>query len=112
MQKIVQYVLIGMLVLIGACSPSGDPSTNPQQASQQNNQNRGKVLKAMHAGGYTYMFLETGDKQYWVAATMVNVKTNDQVSWTDASLMKNFTSSSLRRTFDEILFVSQATVEK
>ena len=112
MQKIVYCVLLGMLLIVGACSKSPDTATEAPQANQQTSQNSGKVLKAMHAGGYTYMFLENGEKQFWVAATMVNVKINDHVSWTDAALMKNFTSSSLRRTFDEILFVSQATVKQ
>ena len=70
----------------------------------------GKVIKAMHAGGYSYMQVENQGKQFWVAATMMNVKRNDHVSWSDAAVMKNFTSSSLRRTFEEILFVSAAKV--
>ncbi|MFV2055104.1 MAG: NrfJ-related protein [Thiohalomonadales bacterium] len=70
----------------------------------------GKVIKAMHAGGYTYMQLENEGKQFWIAATMMNVQRNDHVTWADAAIMKNFTSSTLRRTFDEILFVSAAKV--
>jgi len=81
------------------------PQSAPGQAPLS-----GKVVKAMHAGGYTYMQVENQGKQFWVAATMMNVKRNDHVAWADAAVMKNFTSSSLRRTFDEILFVSAAKV--
>lgn len=73
---------------------------------------QGKVIKAMHAGGYTYMQIENDGKQFWIAATMLNVQRNDKVSWSDAAVMKNFTSSSLRKTFDKILFVTAAVVEK
>lgn len=72
----------------------------------------GKVIKAMHAGGYTYMQVEDEGKQFWIAATMLNVKRNDRVAWTDAAVMKDFKSSTLRRTFDEILFVSSAAIQK
>jgi len=64
----------------------------------------------MHAGGYTYMEVENKGKQFWVAAPMMNVKRNDHIAWSDGAVMKNFTSSSLRRTFDEIIFVSAAKV--
>jgi hypothetical protein len=71
----------------------------------------GKVLKAMHAGGYTYMEVENHGKRFWIATTMMNVQRNDHISWSDAAVMKNFTSSTLRKTFDEILFVTAAQAE-
>ena len=46
----------------------------------------------------------------WIAATALKVKTGDTVHWQDASEMQNFTSKTLRRTFDKILFVSNAQV--
>jgi hypothetical protein len=41
---------------------------------------------------------------------MMRVKQQDNVQWADAAVMKNFASKSLHRTFDEILFVSNASV--
>ena len=90
------------------------PPTNTQKKAPlaaDNLPTSGKVVKAMHAGGYTYMEMESAGQQFWIAATMMNVKRNDHVSWRDAAVMKNFKSSSLHRTFDEILFVSSATVQ-
>ena len=58
------------------------------------------------------MQVETDGKEKWIAATMMNVKRHDTVSWTDAAVMTNFTSSTLRKTFDEILFVSKASIDK
>ncbi|MDH5325051.1 MAG: NrfJ-related protein [Gammaproteobacteria bacterium] len=72
----------------------------------------GKVVKAMHASGYTYMQVENEGKLFWVAAKMMNVRRNDYVSWQDPSLQRNFNSPTLRKTFDEILFVASATVDK
>lgn len=87
-------------------TPPASAQTSPALPMQ------GKVVKAMHAGGYTYMQVENNGKQFWIAATMLNVKRNDQVHWADAAIMKDFKSSTLRRTFDEILFVSNAAIDK
>jgi len=89
----------------------GAPTMPTTPISGGNIPNGGKVVKAMHAGGYTYMELESEGKVFWIAATMMNVKRDDNVAWTDAALMKNFKSPSLRRNFDEILFVSNAKVQ-
>jgi hypothetical protein len=71
----------------------------------------GTVLDMMHAAGYTYMQVDTGDgKPLWIAATMMRVKPQQKVQWGDAAMMTNFTSKTLHRTFDKILFVSNAQV--
>ena len=88
--------------------------TMPQQApaASQGPVGQGKVLTAMHASGYTYMEVDTGDKTVWLAATSLKIKAGDTVQWQGASIMKNFNSKTLHRTFDEILFVSSASAVK
>ena len=72
---------------------------------------QGTVKEMMHASGYTYMNVDTGTgKNVWIAATMMRVKPENKVQWSDAAVMRNFNSKSLHRTFDEILFVSNASV--
>ena len=72
---------------------------------------QGKVLEIMHASGYTYMNVDAGTgKPMWIAASMMRIKPQQNVKWTDAAVMNNFTSKSLHRTFDQILFVSNAKV--
>jgi hypothetical protein len=72
---------------------------------------QGVVKEMMHAAGYTYMHVDTGsDQPVWVAATMMRVKPEDSVQWGNAAVMSNFNSKSLHRTFDKILFVSNASV--
>ena len=71
----------------------------------------GTVVEMMHAAGYTYMQVDVGaDKPMWIAATMMRVQPQQKVKWTDAAMMKNFPSKTLHRTFEEILFVSNAQV--
>lgn len=93
-------------------APAQQPAaTQPASGSSQLPKN-GKVVKAMHAGGYTYMQVEKDGREFWIAANMMNVKKDDYVRWADAAVMKNFSSSTLHRTFDEILFVTNAELDQ
>ena len=87
-----------------ASTPAPDQAKGPPMG--------GKVLKVMHAGGYTYMQVdpENGNPPFWAAASMLNVKRHARVRWADAAVMRNFPSKSMHRQFDEILFVSRASV--
>lgn len=82
---------------------------HPPQAAPANQQ-QAKVLSVTHAAGYTYVEVELDGRTTWVAASPVNVKTGDTVSWSGGAPMQNFTSKSLRKTFDEIIFVDQVSV--
>ena len=92
----------------------GHPLNPEQQASvdaAKGLPTQGTVKEMMHAAGYTYMNVDTGNGQpIWIAATMMRVKAQDKVQWADAAVMRNFNSKTLHRTFDEILFVSNASV--
>ncbi len=95
----------------------GMPQSMPQNmmSSQQTtvappaNPGEAKVLKAMHASGYTYMEVDLGDRKTWVAATSMKIKAGETIKWESAAVMRNFTSKALRRTFEEVLFVSNAS---
>ncbi len=72
---------------------------------------QGTVLELLHASGYTYMKVDVGsDKPLWIAVTMMRAQPNDTVQWGDAAVMHNYTSKSLHRTFDTILFASSASI--
>ncbi len=72
---------------------------------------QGIVKEMLHSAGYTYMDVDIGNgKSIWIAAATMRIKNGDKVQWTDAAVMRNFKSSSLHRTFDEILFVSNASM--
>ena len=87
------------------------PSQQAALAAAKDLPKQGKVLEMMHAAGYTYMNVDTGTGQpMWIAASMMRIKPEQNIKWTDATVMNNFTSKSLHRTFDKILFVSNAQV--
>jgi len=66
----------------------------------------GKVLETMDSGGYTYMKVDTGDSQPWVAIPQSQVKVGQEITYQPGMVMNNFASKSLNRTFDSIVFSS------
>jgi hypothetical protein len=64
----------------------------------------GKVVETMDSGAYTYMLLERNGYKTWVAAPQMKVKKGQHVSLLPGSLMENFRSPTLNRTFREIYF--------
>lgn len=70
----------------------------------------GKVKEVLSGGGYVYLDVEQADGTVWVAAPMTTAKVGDTVSWSDGMTMSNFTSSSLNRKFDKIIFAGAVRV--
>ena len=64
----------------------------------------GTILETMDAAGYTYINLDTGDKQVWVAIPQSKVSKGDKVSALEGMEIKDFHSNSFDRTFDSIIF--------
>ena len=72
----------------------------------------GKVLQTMNSGGYTYVYLDAGDRKVWVAAPEAKVVTGEEVTFKGGAEMSNFPSTTLKRTFDKIIFASGIRIAK
>ena len=89
-------------IYTGSDSDSGSGAAPQPTASG----NSGVVKSAENAAGYTYIECETDAGQVvWLATPETNIEIGGRVSWQGGSKMTNFSSTSLDRTFDEILFV-------
>ncbi len=64
----------------------------------------GKVVETMNSGGYTYILLEKNGKKIWVAVPLMTVTVGQEIALQPGQEMGNFTSKSLNRTFDIIIF--------
>lgn len=64
----------------------------------------GKVAETMNSGGYTYVSLDQKGKKTWVAMPQTKVKVGQNVTCQPGMVMQNFTSKTLNRTFDSIVF--------
>jgi hypothetical protein len=64
----------------------------------------GKVVETMNSGGYTYLHLEKDGKSGWAAVPTMDVKIGDEMTLMPGAEMGPFTSKTLNRTFDKIIF--------
>lgn len=66
----------------------------------------GKVVETAEAGGYTYICVEKDAVKTWVAVPPMTVKVGEEISLNPGNEMTNFSSKTLNRTFDKIIFSS------
>ncbi|MBK5274577.1 MAG: DNA-binding protein [Desulfuromonadales bacterium] len=66
----------------------------------------GKVMETMDGGGYTYILLNNGNEQNWVAVPLMKVTVGMELKLVPGYEMKNFTSKGMNRKFEKIIFSS------
>ena len=68
---------------------------------------QGEVVSFEHGGGYTFIEVkEQTELTFWIAVEKVDVNMGDVVRFRKELVAKNYTSKSLNKTFDEIMFAS------
>ena len=82
-----------------------------EQPAQSLPQNEGIVISALDTTGYTYMELANGSKRFWIAAPTTQVNKGDHIRFVESMSMHNFTSKTLNKTFDRIIFVTSTHVK-
>jgi hypothetical protein len=65
----------------------------------------GKVVEKMDASVYTYIRLDDGTgKEIWAAVPQTQLEIGEQITLKGGTVMRNFNSQTLNRTFDSIIF--------
>ena len=64
----------------------------------------GKVVETMDSGGYTYVCIEKDGQKTWVATQKIKVVKGQTIAFRPGAVMENFSSKTLNRTFDRIIF--------
>lgn len=67
-----------------------------------------KIIETLNSGGYSYIKVQEGEKAYWIAMTQRPLKAGGSISFEEQGWMQKFHSKTLNRTFDAILFASDA----
>jgi hypothetical protein len=100
-----------VLVLIGckrepspAATAPPSPATAPATAGADLS---GTVGETMSSGGYTYARIDRGGSQTWIAGPETKLAVGTVLGKMDGTLMANFRSDTLKRTFDKIYFVTE-----
>lgn len=96
-----------------APAPGGDPHAGMKPVEVQPGAgHKGKVLQTMDSGGYTYVEVDENGQKLWVAVMQTKVKVGDTVEFPDSPPMINFSSKTLKRTFEKIIFAPGIAVNK
>jgi hypothetical protein len=77
-------------------------STIPQNRSHSN---QVTVLEAIDAGTYTYLRLDENGKVFWAAINSRPIQIGQSYTYSDATMMLDFESKQLGRTFDTVMFI-------
>lgn len=64
----------------------------------------GSVVESMDSNGYTYVCIEKDGKKTWAAIPATKLKTGSDLTIYPGNIMPSFTSKSLNRTFENIVF--------
>jgi hypothetical protein len=95
-------------------APGADPHAGMKaQDIQAGSGKKGTVTQTMNSGGYTYVEAAyyKGQKT-WLALPQMKVAIGDKIEFPDTPPLVNFTSKTLKKTFDKILFVPGIRIEK
>jgi hypothetical protein len=107
------FLIIMSTLLMVACKGESTPDKQPEgkapeqgtmEAQADKQALSGSVSETMDSGGYTYIYLDTGAGKKWVAMPLMQVKVGEKVELMPGIEMVNFTSRTLNRTFDTIIF--------
>ena len=105
-------ILAFALAIMGGCAGTTHPEAKvapdkKDAAKQKENEGpilQGKVVETMDTKGYTYICLENNGKKGWVAVPQTAVSVGQEVQVRPGTEMGAFTSKTLNRSFDDIVF--------
>jgi hypothetical protein len=108
LSTLVLAVCAVLFVGVTGCKPAkkeaAAPAPQAQPAPMMGQALSGKVVETMNSGGYTYVSIENNGKRTWVAGPQTKVKVGQMVTCDPGMEMHNFTSRTLKRTFESIVF--------
>jgi hypothetical protein len=103
-------MLLPMLVLLFSCGKdeSNSKISGNEMTRSESNKHAGEVIESMDAGSYSYLHLKENDLEYWIAVPQMTIENGEMIYFSQFMEMRDFKSETLDRTFDKILFVSDA----
>jgi hypothetical protein len=109
---------LGIAGAASAAPPPGHPT--PQQAQDMlmpdkpplpsELPNAGKVLSTIDANQFTYIEVDRAGSVEWIAAPLMALKAGSSIRYEDGSVMHDFYSKLLKRTFPSVMFVGVVLV--
>jgi len=101
--------LVFISLMIAACSKNDEQKKENTSAVQ--NQHKATVMEVIPVSAYTYLHVTENGKDYWIAAPRADFKVGEVIVFSNYMEMKNFESKELKKTFESILFIDNASVK-
>ena len=98
------YKIVLLFTVIFSFTPMQSMAMPKTDATTDGKTVTGTIIETMNSSGYTYMLVDTGGIQNWVAIPETTLKAGSQVSYYEGMEMPNFTSKTLNKTFKTIIF--------
>ena len=93
--------------LYGTTAKTPQQESIPQGADvQANAPHIAKAIETMDAAGYTYVKVNEDGNVYWIAGPKTDVTVGSTISYIEQMVMQDFTSKTLKKTFDFLMFAS------
>jgi len=108
--------ILSGLIACGNVTSETESATPPDQLSRTPSQapaapqlaaSSGKVVQKLDASSYTYIRLDDGaGNETWAAVPKTQLEIGEQIALKGGTVMRNFNSKTLNRTFDSIIFAT------
>lgn len=92
--------------IYGATAQQTEAKAPSEGDVQLNTKHVANVLETINGGGYTYAKVDEEGNIYWIAGPQTNISTGMTISFLEQMVMSDFTSKSLNKHFDQLVFVS------
>jgi hypothetical protein len=103
-RKLIFFILAALFLFTSALLPQQAPAMPKTSTPADSPTISGTVLETMNAAGYTYMQVDSGAEKTWVAIPETTIEKGATITYHQGMVMKNFTSNTLNRTFDAVVF--------
>ena len=103
----VLYLVLFTLLIVAACSEEKNENLNDLDAIKSQ-PHIAKVVDKIEVKDYNYLQVSENKKEYWIAVPTMPIDVGETVYFSKYTVMSDFKSSTINRSFDEILFVDDA----
>lgn len=106
MQKFVLYFFSLILIIGSSCQRKA----KDEEQKLPEGMHAVTVIDVKQTSQYTYFQVFENDQKFWMATNKLDAKEGDIIYYTQAFEMKDFKSRELKRTFESIMFINDASL--
>lgn len=106
MQKFVLYFFSLILIIGSSCQRKA----KDEEQKLPEGMHAATVIDVKQTSQYTYFQVFENDQKFWMATNKLDAKEGDIIYYTQAFEMKDFKSRELKRTFESIMFINDASL--